>query len=58
MSGTPWLLAETEFDRVLLKPFPLKQLLEAVQDLCTGFMVSEAAPHPFKKTSAVTRSGV
>jgi len=58
MSGTPWLLAGAGFDRVLLKPFPLKQLLEAVQDLCTGFRASEAAHQPFNETSAMTRAGV
>ena len=58
MSGTPWLLAGVGFDRVLLKPFPLKQLIEVVQDLCTSFMVSEAAPQPFKETSTMARAGV
>ncbi|MGA7143079.1 MAG: hypothetical protein WBY47_01135 [Desulfobacterales bacterium] len=29
-SGTPWLLEEGEFDTVLLKPFPLEDLVHAV----------------------------
>jgi CheY-like chemotaxis protein len=30
MSGTPWLMQEADFDRVLPKPFPLQQLVESV----------------------------
>jgi len=58
MSGTPWLLHGAGFDRVLLKPFPLKQLVEAVQDLLVGFMATEAAPQTFKETPAATGAGV
>jgi CheY-like chemotaxis protein len=32
-SGTPWLLGEGEFDTVFLKPFPLADLVHAVQHL-------------------------
>lgn len=58
MSGTPWLLQDAGFDLVLIKPFPLKQLVDAVQHLCSGFMVTEVAPQQFKETSAITRTGV
>jgi CheY-like chemotaxis protein len=58
MSGTPWLLHGAGFDRLLPKPFPLKQLIEVVQDLFVGFMVSEAAPQPFQETPAVTGASV
>jgi hypothetical protein len=52
------LLKDAGFDLVLIKPFPLKQLVEAVQHLCTGFVVSDVAPQRFKETSAITRAGV
>ena len=32
-SGTPWLLKDSDFDIVFPKPFPLKELVDAVQDL-------------------------
>lgn len=32
-SGTPWLLKDCDFDAVFPKPFPLKELVDAVQDL-------------------------
>ena len=32
-SGTPWALDESDFDIVFAKPFPLKDLINAVQDL-------------------------
>jgi CheY-like chemotaxis protein len=32
-SGTPWLLENGDFDMVLTKPFALKDLMNAVQDL-------------------------
>ena len=32
-SGTPWLCKNSEFDTVLAKPFPLKDLVNSVQDL-------------------------
>ncbi len=57
MSGTPWLLHEAGFDLVLIKPFPLKQLVEAVQHLCADFVVSEAAPQHFNETPAISRAG-
>ncbi len=44
MSGTPWLLQEAGFDLVLTKPFPLKQLVEAVQKLCAGFLAPTTQP--------------
>ena len=31
MSGTPWLLEDTEFDGVLSKPFQLKMLIDTVE---------------------------
>jgi len=34
-SGTPWLLKESDFDIVFAKPFSLKDLVNAVQDLST-----------------------
>ena len=33
ISGTPWLLDVDNFDRVLPKPFLLKQLIESIQSL-------------------------
>jgi len=41
VSGTPWLLAEGDFDVVLEKPFSLKSLIEKAQSLIPG--ASEAA---------------
>jgi two-component system response regulator TrcR len=32
-SGTPWFLSSSDFDVVLTKPFPLKDLVDATQDL-------------------------
>lgn len=32
-SGTPWLLEDTEFDKVFTKPFPLMELIDSVQAL-------------------------
>ncbi|MFZ1956663.1 MAG: response regulator [Desulfobacterales bacterium] len=32
MSGTPLLLNESDFDKVLFKPFPLKSLISAVRN--------------------------
>ncbi len=34
-SGTPWLLEDSDFDRVLAKPFGLKELISTVGDLLT-----------------------
>ena len=34
-SGTPWLLKDTYFDRVISKPFALKDLISAIGDLLT-----------------------
>ena len=36
-SGTPWLLEGIDFDRVLTKPFLLKEILNAVQSLSAEF---------------------
>ena len=36
-SGTPWLLENIGFDRVLTKPFRLKEILSAVQSLSAEF---------------------
>jgi DNA-binding response OmpR family regulator len=33
ISATPWLLNNSDFDRVFIKPFPLKELVNAVHDL-------------------------
>ncbi len=33
ISGTPWLQEASNFDMVLLKPFPLKQLIESIRSL-------------------------
>ena len=33
ISGTPWLLNNSDFDMVLTKPFPLKTLVSAIHDL-------------------------
>ena len=33
ISGTPWLLEADNFDMVLSKPFPLKQLLSSIRSL-------------------------
>ena len=33
ISGTPWLLNDRDFDRVFIKPFPLKALVNAIHDL-------------------------
>jgi CheY-like chemotaxis protein len=43
MSGTPWLLQQAGFDLILTKPFPLRHLVEAVQQLCGGFVPPKAA---------------
>jgi DNA-binding response OmpR family regulator len=36
ISGTPWLLQDSEFDVVLSKPFPLQDLLDSVKNLVNG----------------------
>lgn len=36
VSGTPWLLAEGDFDLVLEKPFSLKALIETARSLVPG----------------------
>ena len=33
ISGTPWLVGTSDFDKVLTKPFPLSQLVESIQSL-------------------------
>jgi len=33
ISGTPWLLNNSDFDMVFIKPFPLKKLVNAIHDL-------------------------
>lgn len=43
ISGTPWLFQGTDFDLVLTKPFPLKELLESVSRLTAPMDPSEAA---------------
>jgi CheY-like chemotaxis protein len=44
ISGTPWLLDDDQFDRVLSKPFSLKTLAEVVEDLmCQTFTPQTSA---------------
>lgn len=43
MSGTPWHLDGVDCDAVLLKPFPLKKLVESVQSLACAFAGAEQA---------------
>lgn len=33
ITGTPWLLHDTDFDLVLPKPFPLQELISAIRSL-------------------------
>ena len=33
ISGTPWVLNNSDFDRVFIKPFSLKELVNALHDL-------------------------
>ena len=42
-SGTPWLLKDSDFDLVFPKPFPLKDLVSAIQNLATR--LSPAVSH-------------
>ncbi len=43
ISGTPWLMQDAGFDVVLAKPFPLRQLLDAVNRLVIRPEAAEAA---------------
>lgn len=43
ISGTPWLMQDAGFDLVLAKPFPLRQLLDAVNRLVMPPQAAEAA---------------
>lgn len=36
ISGTPWLIEDSDFDVVLPKPFPLLELVESVKKITTG----------------------
>ena len=36
ISGTPWLLKDSAFDRVLAKPFSIKSLIDTAQSLVTA----------------------
>lgn len=36
ISGTPWLLRDSAFDRVLAKPFTIKSLIDTAQSLVTA----------------------
>jgi CheY-like chemotaxis protein len=58
MSGTPWLLQGVGFDLILTKPFPLKQLVEAVHQICSGFRVAKAASNHLQGTPVISRAGV
>ena len=42
-SGTPWLLEKGDFDMVFTKPFPLKDLMNAVQDLSVKSLEPKSA---------------
>ena len=42
ISGTPWLLEGSDFDKVLTKPFPLKALYDTIEHLASK-------PHKLKK---------
>lgn len=44
MSGTPWLLNASEFDRVLAKPFSLQKLEDCIKGLTIETGSSAAAP--------------
>ena len=35
ISGTPWLLGDNDFDKVLAKPFPLKDLHDTIEHLAS-----------------------
>lgn len=37
-SGTPWFLNTSDFDVVFTKPFPLKDLVDATQDLSAKYL--------------------
>ncbi len=37
-SGTPWFLNSGDFDVVFTKPFPLKDLVDAIQNLSTKYL--------------------
>lgn len=43
MSGTPWVLQDAGFDMVLIKPFPLNKIVDAVQQLCADAALPETA---------------
>jgi CheY-like chemotaxis protein len=58
MSGTPWLLQGAGFDLVLAKPFPLRQLVEAVQRLSAGFVLSDAASRCLQEAPPITQPGI
>ena len=47
ISGTPWLLNGTNCDAVLPKPFPLRSLIEWVNQLTQRSIAETSAPHPF-----------
>ena len=42
-SGTPWLLQKSDFDIVFIKPFPLQDLVNAIQNL--SVLYSKAVVH-------------
>jgi DNA-binding response OmpR family regulator len=42
-SGTPWLLQKSDFDIVFVKPFPLQDLVNAIQNLSAIY--SKAVGH-------------
>lgn len=48
MSGTPWLLADAEFDRVLAKPFSLQKLVDCIKEMAApaGSPAAPGSPRP------------
>jgi CheY-like chemotaxis protein len=48
MSGTPWLLNHSEFDRVLAKPFSLQKLVDCIKGVAgaTGSAEDLESPRP------------
>ena len=48
ISGTPWLSDKIGLDRILAKPFPLRILIDAIENLSSSIThhdFSEALPH-------------
>jgi len=58
MSGTPWVLQDAGFDLVLTKPFPLNQIVDAVQQLCVDVVLPEAACRRPAEDPGMQRAGL